>query len=177
MVTKLSNKRALFAFIFILTFFLFLADFLVITTQRQHLLENYGIHSTHETTLLGNAIKESLLKNDYANVERFINDWGTGYDEVIEISIQTKNGFQLASYERSEIISAHILPIEQTFTYGDDKFFTINLVKDGTLIHESINQLSNRLIISSILFVLILGMLMWKTLETTAIRPLRKEIN
>ena len=177
MVNKLSNKRALFAFIFILTFFLFLADFLVITTQRQHLLENFNDHSKHEAILLGNAIKESLLKNDYANVERFINEWGVGYNEIIEISVQTKNGFQLVSYERPEIISAHILPIELAFSYGEDKTFTISMIKDGTLIYEGISQLSNRLIISSILFVLILGMLMWKTLEVTAIHPLQKEIN
>lgn len=176
MVNNSSNKRALFAFIVILTIFLFLADFLVIYHQRHRSIEDYKVHSTHEVILLGNLISESLARNDYANIERFIKEWGAGYKQIIEISIFTANNFALASYERPDIISVHFLPIRKTFAYGDGKSFTIEIIKDSTLIYQDIAKLTNRLIIFSLIFVLAMGILMWRTLQITAINPLQREI-
>lgn len=175
-MVKASSKRALLVFVAILTVFLFLADLLVVGTQRQYLLADYEKHSSHEIELLGTSIKESLIRNDYANVERFIYQWGIDYHEVIEISVLTGNGFVLASYKRADNSKGHHLPLEQVFSYGGDNTFTIKLDKDSTQIYKSITQLSNQLILSSILFVLFFGTLMWKTFTTIAIRPLEAEI-
>ena len=177
MVNHSSNKKALFAFIVVLTLFLFLADFLVIYDQRHRAIKDFKEHSVHEVKLLGGLIKESLIRNDYAAIEQFINEWGNDYKQVIEISIFTANNFLLAKYERAEIISAHLLPLEETFSYGDNKHFTVEIIKDSTLIYQDIERLANRLVLGSLLFVLILGVLMWKTLQITAIKPLQREID
>lgn len=177
MVKYPTKTRALVAFVTLLTLFLFLADFLVIYHQRNHSLQEYTQHSLHEVSLLGDLISESLLRNDYANIERFINDWGKNYKALIQISIITDNNFELARYTRSDLPGKHTLPIEQVFTYANDKSFTVKLLKDSSTIHDEISSLSNRLILSSILFVLVLGIFMWKTLEIMAIQPLQKEIN
>ena len=177
MVNHISNKKALFAFVVILTAFLLLADFLVIYDQRNRAINEFKNHSNHEVKLLGSMIKESLTRNDYASIEHFINEWGADYNEIIEISISTTNDFLLAKYERPEIISAYVFPINETFSYGDGKYFTIDLTKDGTLIYQDIDDLTNNLILSSLLFVFVMGILMWRTLQVTAINPLQREIN
>ena len=176
MVNRSINKRALFAFVFSLAFFLLLADFLVVYNQRSRALEEYKQHSAHELRLLGSLISESLVRNDYANIERFINEWGADYKQIIQISILTTNDFLLASYERPELISANILTLKQKFSYGDEKFFTIEVIKDSTLIFENITRLSKRLVLFSLFFVLVMGIFLWRTLRITAINPLQREI-
>lgn len=176
MVKYPSNKRALIAFIVLLSLFLLLADSLVIYHQRNHSLDEYKLHSTHEIVLLGNLISDSLTRNDYANIERFINDWGTDYKDIIYVSITTNNNFILASYNRGDLGSTYSITIEQPFSYANSKSFTLKVIKDNTAIYNEIISLTKQLILSSILFVLILGIMMWKTLSVTAIKPLRNEI-
>lgn len=177
MVKYPSKNRALAAFIILLTLFLFMADFLVIYHQEKHSLDEYNQHISHEAILLGDLISESLLRNDYANIERFINEWGKDYKQLMHVSIITENNFVLASYNRSNKSSKHMLTIEKEVTYANNKTFTIKIIKDSSDIYNKISSLTNRLILSSILFVLTLGIFMWKTLDITAIQPLRREIN
>lgn len=172
---SLRNRQSIIALMSVLFAFLLLADGMVTYKHRSVMLEQEKIHVKHELELLGQLITEALTKGDYATVEIFVKKWGEASDDVISASVELANGFVLAQYQ-AETSKENLEKYTSKVSYGENKNALIKVSEDKSHFEGLILNLVLQLILASFLLVVALGIVIWRTLKSTAINPLEEEI-
>jgi PAS domain S-box-containing protein len=166
--------RTIFVFIFIILVFLgvVVAE---IVSHKEKMLEDAEKTAHHELELVGTLLRESLLKHDYATVEKFLTQWGEEHEHIVEIEAVAPNGFVLAEY-RGEIPPKYTFKVSDTVQYAGKDLIELVVVRDYTSIQESLNKLSMRLIAGAFLLTVLMGAALWFSLRRMALKPLEQEI-
>ncbi len=173
---RFKYQRAFLAFIAILLVFLIVTDMVIVSNQRKQLMSDAENHMRSEVDLVETFIREPLLKHDYAKVEQFLTHWAEEHNEVIEVRAVMPNNFVLAEYNR-KTPSRYVYVLQKQVRYGDKDLISLKVVKDFSSVETIIGRLRLQLIAFSLFLTALLGILLWRTVRTMALKPLEMEIN
>ncbi|MDQ1362610.1 MAG: hypothetical protein QG652_470 [Pseudomonadota bacterium] len=174
-LSQTSNRRALLAFIAVLSAVVITAAFTVLLLQQRHLLDKEKEELRVEMTLLGELATDSLLRSDYASVEGLIRRWVNKHSHIAEIRAVMPNGFALAEIRKS-IPASHPIRISQPVSLNDRLLLTLHVTSDFSYKQTGFTTIIINTTLVSVLLILLLGWLLWDTLKRTALVPLRTEI-
>ncbi|MCK9419022.1 MAG: PAS domain S-box protein [Nitrospirae bacterium] len=168
-------SRPVFWFVAVLLVSLVAADVVIVSQQRRFLKDIRQNDVRNELDLMGALVHEALLKHDYGTVENFLIQWGKEHPDVLEIRAIAPNNFVLVEY-KSPLPVKHFYRAQQKVSYEGEYLITLELAKDFSMIEKSLNKLSFKLIGGSVIFIGLLGLFLWYTVNITAMKPLEKEI-
>jgi len=166
------TRRTLLSFTIVLMFFLIVSDALIITQQKKMFRDELTYHTQHEFELFSKLVSGSLTKGDYVSVQEAVLEWGKEQENLVELSIQTANGFVIADYKR-DYPAETSEKIQTEISYGHNNRAALFLEKDMSELNRDINELAYQLVLFSVVLVSILGIV----LQQIAVRPLQKEIS
>ncbi len=142
--------------------FLITAGNTLILKHRQNMLEEAKTSIQGELELLGLLVGESLRRRDYQTVGRFLSRWGLEHQDIEAIRATAANGFILANYLRDRPAD-HAFTATVEFKYPYAGTLKLELAVDLTPIYRQTWLLIFQLVSGSILFIVILGYLLWIT--------------
>ncbi|MDH5681443.1 MAG: PAS domain S-box protein, partial [Spirochaetota bacterium] len=168
-------KKTIIVFMAILIVFLVIVDFLIITHQENTLMATISHHANHEAELMGTALRERILKNDYDKIKNFITNWGKEQADIVKIVVSSAGGFEIAKYQRTAK-AEHSLAIHKYAYQNDLLLLKLAIELDLTKEKDRLFNLAVQLIAGSVIFTIGLGFALWTTIDKMAIRPLDREI-
>ncbi|MFZ5861910.1 MAG: sensor histidine kinase [Nitrospirota bacterium] len=174
-LTRARNRRALTAFLVVVSLGVGAISGGVVWLQRQYLHEKIRGDMRTELALIGEAILESLLRSDYAAVERLARTWVENHDDRIEIAVVMPNGFVLAEY-RKAVSPRDSLTVEQPVEFDGRVVTTLRAVSDVSLRASGLQAIVFYAWLACVAVIALLGWALWATLERTAIRPLTEQV-
>ncbi len=155
---------------------IFLAIIIVVIMAHQHeMFEDSQRNAQRELELIGTFARESLLRQDYENVEQFLNQWGQEHADVISIKATAPNSFILADYTR-DVPSENFFLVTKHIQYMGKDLIALEMSKDITSVKRSLNKFIGLLITGSVLLTIILGVTLWYALKKLALIPMAREI-
>lgn len=166
-----GTRRSFISFFAILGSFLIIADGLIISQLYQRNLSELETSALNEAELFASLVSQDLARGDYSSVEQAALNWGASSTRIIDISVITSNGFELARYQDADQ-GEYRLPFRKMIRYGDGQSATIMLEVDTSDIRSYLLKLTGQLLVFSVVLVILLGYF----LQRVAIIPLRKEI-
>ena len=159
----------------LLSFFVF-ASWLITSQQRNLLLDNERQRDNLELDLISEFISESFLKNDYAVVRQFLQNWSEKREHIVIFIATAKNGFQFVNYTRKNPAeNTHSVKRRVLFSQGN--YLDLEITDDSASIEKIIKDLNWQLLIIFSIIMALLGFILWITLTKIALIPLEREIN
>ncbi|MDZ7641516.1 MAG: HD domain-containing protein [Desulfurivibrio sp.] len=175
-VPGFSYNRVIVALVVVVLASLILINYLILTQQRQYLMQEVRQLATVELAQAATFMTEPLLRYRFADIEQFIHQWGANNHQVVRFEAITPDGHQLTSFQRP-ITSPHRLVLEKRVAYGGRHLLTLRLEKDYSQTVTILGQLRDRLLLASLFISVALGVTLWFVFRLLAIRPLEREIN
>jgi signal transduction histidine kinase len=169
--SRTRNRRALLAFIGVLAGVVLAAALVVLALQRQYLLHAEREELQTEMALLGELATDALLRSDYATVEGLVQRWVDRHDYLASITAVTPNGFVLGEARKSRPV-VEPLAVTQAVRFDGRLLLTLHATGDFSLIEGDFAAIVLRVSIVAVALVLLLGWLLWWTLQRTALAPL-----
>ncbi|RKZ52237.1 MAG: hypothetical protein DRR16_04470 [Candidatus Parabeggiatoa sp. nov. 3] len=169
------GRLFLLFFIILLSFFV-LASFLITSQQRHQLLDNEKQGVALEFDLISEFISESFLKNDYAAVRLFLLNWAKKHEHIVTLTATAKNGFQFVNYTR-QIPTENTFLVQRRISFSQNNYLDLEIANDLASIEKIINKLNWQLLITFSIIMMLLGVILWMTLNQIALIPLETEIN
>ena len=171
------QARPLLVFIGVL-FSFFVAEAVLVSAQLQQILKDTFQHeTTSQLEVMADSAYESVLKADYVTIRTFIERWSASHPEYIELRAIAPNGFIIAERARPIPPEARTITLSKTLNLDDRELLRLELVADSNPSVSAIaSSLRNRLYLCAVLFTTILGVVLWRALQTMAIQPLEREI-
>ena len=167
--------RAILSLVAVLLVFLSLVDVVLVRHQYRMMQKELREDAQNELAIMGTFARESLLRQDYALLEQFLNQWAEEHPEVTALKAIAPNGFVLADYQRLPL-PEHTFPVRHQIALGEDKVFTLTMTKDFTELEHAFRDLTVQLAIRSLLLATILGLVLWYIFKNLVLRPLEGEI-
>ena len=174
-ITKKKYFSSMIAFISVLTGFLAIVVVIVVSYQRSAFFSDAYKNFKHEVDLMGTALTEPLLKDEFAKVVEILDDWGRGYSDIVTIKAITPNKIVLHEYSR-KTQSRHTHKTSKSIRYRKKLLLKLSITFDMTPLEERVSTITWNFIIGLILFTIFLGFALWKTIQRLAIVPMAKEI-
>lgn len=172
----IQQKRFLSYFLLILLGFLLLSSFLIVSQQRQMMLENAQKQANLELDLISDFIKESFLKHDYATASQFLQEWGEKRNYIVAMRAVTKNDFELVNYQRAES-TEQTLEIYRHIQFAPNNYLDLTISSDIAFITHLTQRLNIYLVIVFAAVFVLFGWILWIALRTIALIPLEREIS
>ncbi len=175
-MTGFRSQRALIAFIAILLAFLLVEAFLISAQQRHVLTMDAEQQAALQIDLMADTSYESLLKADYATIRTFIERWGERHPDYLVVRATAPTGFIIGEYARPVPTGMSTFELTKSVTMNGRELLRLDLVGSYGAAEEIARSLRNRLFAGALLFTVVLGTVLWRTLRSTAIVPLEREI-
>ncbi len=170
-----TNRRAMVVFVGVLIFFSALGGALLVWQQRQALADHAVRSLDTDINALGDLAADALARSDYASVERMFGHWFDNHPRVQLMKVTTPDGAELLRFEQSPGTSVTVTRRKDILLDGR-RLATIEVTQGEAKLGSEIVMLSYQFFAGAILFVSLLGWLLWLTLQRTALRPLEEEI-
>ena len=154
-----KNIRTIWTSLIAILIALFLSGWLIYQQGVQNELDHVYLDSRNQLNLNALLVKERLQKRDYQLAKNFIGHWGENSPNIIEITLTTANGFNLAHYINEHPVTNEFKDaVEISYSYSD---LATLIVRRGTD-HVYLNQkklmymyLAGYFLISFIMFLLV----------------------
>jgi signal transduction histidine kinase/CheY-like chemotaxis protein len=159
----------------LLSFFVF-ASWLIASQQRNLLLDNERQRDNLEFDLISEFISESFLKNDYAVVRQFLQNWSEKREHIVIFIATAKNGFQFVNYTRPNP-AENTHSVKRRVLFSQSNYLDLEITDDSASIEKIIKELNWQLLIIFSIIMALLGFILWITLTKIALIPLEREIN
>ncbi len=167
--------KLLYLIMGILIISLGLAMTLSVYNQRDRIIQDGHEHSEEELELIGFFVRDSLVKNNYAAAEQFIQQWGMQYEDIVELKIMLGDGSVLAHYaSKTPARFPHHTTREVDIL--DKMKIKLEMVHDITSLKEGVSRTIFFNILALIIFTLAVGAILWYSLRKTALIPMRDMI-
>ncbi|RJQ17703.1 MAG: PAS domain S-box protein [Nitrospiraceae bacterium] len=167
-------RRVMISFIAIL-----LASFsvvvAVILAHEREMLDDARRATFGDLELMGAFVQDAVLRHDYAAVEQFLEHWGEGHEDIIELKATAANNFIISHYRRGAP-SNYSFPFKNTIQYAGRDLVTLEMARDFSSIRDSLDRFMLRLISGSVLFTVLLGITLWYSMKKLALVPMEREI-
>ena len=169
------GRRSFWFFLAVLVSFLVVAGSYVGYQQHEMIHSQAKAEARHGLNMMSSLIVEPLSKGDYVTVEQFLNNWGEQRGDVVSIQLVSNNGFELARFNRGQA-SSMLISLAGQVRYGRGGEANLMLVMDGEPTEKVFLDFVRQSIGLASLGVFLLGFLLWRTLQRTAITPLKSEV-
>jgi signal transduction histidine kinase/CheY-like chemotaxis protein len=126
-----------------------------------------------ELTLISEFIEDSLIRNDYAEIRDFLENWGKTKANVLKLKATFKNGFVLHDYEHITADSQMGVSLEKVIHFGDNKLI-LEITRDATFTDNIMTKFRTNLLIEAFVIVLLIGVSIWYLLKKYSITPMEK---
>jgi PAS domain S-box-containing protein len=134
------------------------------------IIQDSQAHSEEKLKLIGLFIQEFLVKNDYAAVEQFIQQWGVQHDDVMELKAVSANDVVLAHYVSKKPAQ---FPHHATHEINlDSTHVKLEMIHDIVSVKSVVTRTILLNIVALVIFILAVGGLLWYTLQKTALIPM-----
>ncbi len=170
-----TYTSAVEAIVTVLFIFLIIGDAAILSFQREKLTQQAQQYIQQEFKLMRGFIEQALLKKDYTIIKQFVMSQRQENINIVKLSVYLPNKLPIVEYER-EILPKHTFQIKEEIGQANQAHATLDLVYDMTELHNSLSEISWRLIIGSIILTTIIGVCLWITLKRVAILPLEQQI-
>jgi len=168
-------KRFILAFVSIMLIFLaFIIS--IIASQHHEMVEEIESDAQRELELIGSFAQEALLMNDYAGVEQFLDQWAQKHEEILRLTATAPNDFILVEFNRRKVVSSS-LKLTHHVRFGEKELLLLEMTKDLSPAQKSMIKLSIPLIVSSVFFTVVIGILLWYAMRKLALIPMEREIS
>jgi signal transduction histidine kinase/CheY-like chemotaxis protein len=171
-----QQGRLLVLFFLILLGFFVFASLLIVSQQRNLLLDNEKQRDNLEFDLIGEFISESFLKNDYATVRQFLKDWSEKREHIVSLTATAKNGFKFVDYTR-QTPTENTYSVKRRVSFSQDNYLDLEITNDRASIETIIKKLNWQLLVIFSIIMALLGFILWITLTKIALIPLEREIS
>ncbi|MEZ5673630.1 MAG: PAS domain-containing protein, partial [Thiotrichaceae bacterium] len=171
-----QQKRLLSYFSIILLGFLIISSVLIVSQQRQMMLEDARKRAFLELDLIGDFVKESFLKQDYATASQFLQEWSEKRDYIVEMKAVTKNDFELVNYVRPTPTSQK-LEVSRHIKFSANNYVDLFISSDVAFIYQLAKRLNMYLVLVFAVVFVLFGWILWVALRIIALIPLEKEID
>ncbi len=156
--------------------FLIIVDLMMVTNQREKIIDDAHKEANRELILIGAFVREALLRHDYVVIEQVLEQWGNQYEDVVTMQATAPNGFVLARYQQP-VLSDHIYSVQYKVQVDKKSLITLEMDKDFSFVESRFAEIINQLVLRSLVITALLGIVLWFTLKKMAIQPLEREIN
>ena len=153
-------------------FFLF-AYGLLVMQQREGDLEQTKNLWSQQLALVGRFTTENLLKHKAQDVEQLLYDWALQHPNIIRLRAVAANGFVVIDYHRSPS-EGRALPLEEIVAVDEQRLMTITVDFDLGVVDRRTRLLARALMIVTLIFVGLLGVLLWLAIRHLALIPLER---
>ena len=172
-----TNRRALLAFTAVLSAVVITAALSVALLQRQYLLNQEKSNFQIEMTLLGELATEALLRSDYDTVESLIRRWMDTHEHITEIRAEMPNSFVLVEIQKNMDMPLHDpIKISHPVSFNGRTLMTLYATSDISDMQTGYTRIIINTTLISLLFILLLGWLLWNTIKRTALAPLQAQV-
>jgi serine phosphatase RsbU (regulator of sigma subunit) len=169
------QRRFMLLFTLILLVFLVFANILVISHQRALLMEDERKRAHMELNLIGEFIRESFLRRDYATVSQFLDNWGNSRSYILGLNATLKNGYELSRYGIAEPAQSHLTVTQRV--HFPNNYLDLTLISNISGLESILATLNRQLMLIFSVLILLFGSLLWYTVRKVALMPLEGEIN
>lgn len=169
------NRRTMLVFMMILALLVGSVGSAVAWVQARQLHREAQEELETELKLLGELVTEPLLRSDYAAAERLVNTWVSRHGYLVQITALMPNGFTLADVRKERTVG-DALSAEQEVTFSGRRLMTLRAVGDYSLRRSTLITIVFKASMGAVVVVLLLGWVLWVTLQRTAIRPLEEQV-
>jgi signal transduction histidine kinase len=144
---------------------------LVLLSDYQQQQEASQKQAEQQLDFLTKFISEKF-SGDYVATANLLELWAQAHPEIISVNAVTSEGVSLLHYEREKTgVSTHFT-VTKKHPYGLEKNLEIRIVKDFYALKKSNKTLIGKLILLLLLFVSLLGFLLWNSVQRLALKPL-----
>lgn len=154
-----KNTRSTWIALIVILITLFMAGWLMYQQGIQDDLDHVYVDSKNQLNFNSFLVKERLQKRNYQLAKNFIDHWGKNSPEIIEITLTTANGFNLAHYKSDQpVINEFKDTIEIPYSYTDLATLTVRKSIDNVYLRQKnfmYMYLAGYSLISLIMFLLV----------------------
>ncbi|WP_353571836.1 PAS domain-containing sensor histidine kinase [Candidatus Albibeggiatoa sp. nov. BB20] len=173
-IPKRYVRLLLFSGLILLAFFIVAGSFIV-SHQRNLLLDNEAHHAALELDLIAGFVQESFLTKDFANVNKFLQNWVKKRPHIIEMSATSKNGFKFFSH-RSDTVAKNSFIVNKKIPFPPNNEISLIVTHNLMPIEFIISGLNRQLLIIFSIIVIFLGLILSFTLTKIVFIPMEQEI-
>jgi C4-dicarboxylate-specific signal transduction histidine kinase len=159
----------------LLLFFLIISDIFVVYNQRKEMSKHAEGHFWNEIEVVDTAIREPLLRRQYDELEQFLYRWGQENDEILEITAVMPDGSPLVKYQFPRQ-STHPVSYEKQVEFAGKVLMKLIIVRDSSAEETIIESLQAQLVSGSVFMTILLGLILWLSMQRIAVKPLEREI-
>lgn len=174
-ITRAINRRALFAFTFVLATLVIVTASVAVELQRENLRSVVQATLRTDLILLGELATDALLQSNYAAVQRLLERWSGRRSDVTDISAVMPNGFVLAEIHSGRAVSSPFA-VDSEVVFDGRTLLTLRAVSDFAYRENDFVSILVNATVVSVVLIFVFGWMLWWTLKRTAIEPLEKQI-
>lgn len=161
---------------FVAFFLLLMAGTAASISYQRHLLkEKMSEHLEHELHLLGVVVQTALLTRHESNLQGYLDVFSRDHEEIARARVTTPDGRVLASFERPAD-EAHLLRTAGTVSFDGGRQVTFELAHDLRPEQAQFRLLALNFGAASMVFMAVMGLVLWRILRATAFRPLEQAV-
>lgn len=169
------NRRALIVFVAVLVVLTLIIEVALVYSQRQALHDDAVREFQNSLELLGELAAEALLSSDYSTAESLVRRWANQHEDIVTITARLPNGFVLSDVNKPRV-AVHPIHVEQDVTFAGRMLVRLDATADIAARERDVVIVAAVASAVTITAVLLVGWLLWWTLQRTAIAPLEAEI-
>ena len=133
-----------------------------------------AVHAVeHEASNIGTYILESVLRNDFQNIEIFTDAWGMRHGNVAILSVRAPNGFEIARYERAAP-ARDPATVRHTVVYEGRVFGSVELTNDLAPALLARQDAWFAVVPYVAAFIAVLALVMWAAVRRLVLIPMER---
>ena len=162
-------------FIAVLSSLVIAAASSILVYQHQYLIDNEQDRLRIRMALIGEIATEALLRSDYDAVQSLIQHWVKLHPHIHEIQAILPNGFVLAQARKGQPAEQPVHVTQPVYS-GDKLLLTLNSTSNYSVFAAHFTAIVIKVTSLALVFIILLGWLLWTTLKRTALLPLQEQI-
>jgi len=171
---KHSRWRLLLTIVLVLTLFASIAGALVHVQQKAQLTANQLRKMQVEADLIGAFLTDAMLRHDYTEGQRLLEDWTAKHSEVVVLYVELDNGRPFFVY-RDHGQTGTPFTIVRSFQYRD-RALTLTLCHDASELRGAMASLRGGLLLLTVTLIGLSALTLWYVLFRWMLRPMEEEI-
>ena len=96
----LLHFKQLFLIMTILIVSLGVAITVLLSNQRERIVEDTRSHALEELKLIGASVQFAILKKDHVAIAQFLQQWSEQHSNVVKLRASAPNGYVITDYSR-----------------------------------------------------------------------------
>lgn len=169
----LHYRLALIIFMLLLIIFVSLLTAILLWHEHKLLIKQARVQAEKRLDLVEINLRESFLKQDYDNIEVFLQKWTQEEDAIVFLRVVAANGFVIFDYQKPYKNKKFLASFQKDIFYANTALAQIYLEYNFNYLQLLLKEILFLVFPLVILGALIIGFLLWLMIKALAIIPLQ----